>query len=102
MHHDVNRREHLLRCPCAAQADVAVRIDGERGHEVVTVRVVHETLLKERAVARPDLAPEYSAPGVEGGLRGITGEDAAAVGEDARRAAGLVGPDSVSRGGLNR
>ena len=55
------------------------------------VRCVEKSFLQKSAVARPDFTPEHSAPGGEGLLCGITGEDAAAMGVDTRRASGLVG-----------
>ena len=91
MHQHANRRELRFRSPCAAHADVAVCVHRERGRQVVTVRCVDKSFLQKGAVAGPDFAPKHSAPGSDGLLRGITGEDAAAVGVHTRRAPGLVG-----------
>ena len=66
MHQHANRRKFRFRRPCAAHADVAVRIHGERGRQVVTVRCVDKSFLQKSAVARPDFAPKHSAPGSRG------------------------------------
>ena len=44
-HHDDRRGEFLLRCSCAAETYVAVRVDRQRGDEVIALRVVDEAFL---------------------------------------------------------
>src|SRR5262249_13341013 len=81
--HDADRGKLPLGRPCAPDADVALLVHGHRWIEEVAVRIIHETLLKQSAIANPHLIPEYPRARVGRAFRPIAAKHAASVDERA-------------------